>query len=239
MRGAAETIGIAVNFYLQTHAAPENVVYWTLELPSAAPNVSVDNAIAVFSALQELVHDAAVVDRRLSFGVVLEAGSFRIGGTYLGCLAEFESKIAPELRRCGNAATSTGSYDALHSNPDINATELVWLEALDILSGECSGLVVPEPYLERRNFYAHGTTVKEPGILPSNLRSYFRYMADQGQSTDHDWFVILNLHGGADSQINTDEKNDPKYSAYCSRNLAWVAQHFAFVDNREEFPKNG
>jgi hypothetical protein len=204
MRGAADMIGIAVNFYLQTQPAPKKVVSWTLDLPPAAPSRSVDNATAAFLTLQKFAHDADAIDRRLSFGVTLGVDRFHVAGTYLGSFEQFNAKVGPALRCCRHLILGADPGDSDDDdeeekstvddpNPDLTAKEVSWLEALRILS-ESGTLTVPEPHMDRSNFYAKSVTVKEPGLSEFNLRSFFEYMARQGKSAEYadlGWYATI------------------------------------------------
>lgn len=66
LRGAAESFGIIVYFYLQTKPAPLSVVDWEYTIPGMY--VSADTSAAVFSNIQDFSLNASVIDRNLAFG---------------------------------------------------------------------------------------------------------------------------------------------------------------------------
>ncbi|KAI0124012.1 hypothetical protein BJ170DRAFT_711875 [Xylariales sp. AK1849] len=220
MRGAAESFGIITAFYLQTRPAPETVVYFSYDLKEAATNE--EKAIQAFWHIQDFARNSPVTDRHISFGIVLTDGGFSVGGTYLGSLEVFQSTVAPELLR--GVPTPTSS----------RVEENGWINTLKILAGD--DLDIPEPYELRSNFYAKSVTVPEPGMTEDALESYFRYIFHQGKEAPVDWYAIIDLYGGNDSQIST---RGVDFAAFRGRNLTWVAQHQGFVDNKVSFPDIG
>ncbi|KAK9419116.1 hypothetical protein SUNI508_01093 [Seiridium unicorne] len=223
MRGAADMIGIAVNFYLQTRRAPENVIKWDLDLSTSAPINNIETATDIFLHLQAVAQNPDVVDKNISFGLVLGPGQwFNVGGIYLGSLDHFNDVIAPEL---------------LHRIPgtkEIKIRELNWIETLKHLGGD--DLTVADPYTEQSNFYAKSVIVPQPGASRESVRGYMNFIAAAGQKQDFGWYAILDLYGGSGSQINT---KDIDFAAYRDRSSMWVAQHQAYVRNDATFPKEG
>lgn len=68
MRGAADSFGIATLFYLQTVAAPENVVNWAVDIPAAMERAEV--VTGGFLKLQDVVlGGSSGFDRNVSFGI--------------------------------------------------------------------------------------------------------------------------------------------------------------------------
>lgn len=68
MRGAGDAFGIATTFYLQTVAAPENVVNWQVIIPGAVESPA--TVTSGFLKLQTLVLNGdAEFDRNTSFGI--------------------------------------------------------------------------------------------------------------------------------------------------------------------------
>ncbi|KAI1841548.1 hypothetical protein JX266_012300 [Neoarthrinium moseri] len=227
MRGAAEMIGIAVYFYLQTHSAPESVVKWDFDLSPAAPTSNVQAAVDTVLHVQDFAHNASVVDRKLSFGLVFTKNGLGLGGTYLGSIDKFTDYIAPAL------------LQYLPITPDkFNIREVSWLEALKILGGD-DLTVPPMNQAARSNFYAKSTTVAEPGLSRESVLSYVKFIANEGQRAPEGvhWYAILDFYGGTDSQIN--DKSTLALlppAAFGDRNLVWVAQYQAYVNNDCEFP---
>ncbi|KAK8079077.1 hypothetical protein PG994_002884 [Apiospora phragmitis] len=240
MRGAAESFGIVVNFYLQTQPAPEKVVRWTYEFGDLISDMGMQGAVSAMLNLQELMQDGSLVDRQLSFGVNLGKQRFGLSGVYLGSLENFANKIQPAFLQCFPKAPERGGQCEV----------LGWLKNLESWSG---GDPLSLDSAVRGNFFAKSVTVPEPGLSAAALTSYFEHIAsvsapshkkseereEQQAQEEHDigWFVIIDLYGGADSQINNTARHSD--AAYPHRSALWVAQHYAFTDNERPFPAAG
>ncbi|KAK7727200.1 hypothetical protein SLS63_007251 [Diaporthe eres] len=227
MRGAGPSFGIATTLYLETQPAPTVTTYFGFSFPNAAPATSMDTAVSSFIHLQNMAHNASVTDRKISFGITLGPNDFQLRGVYLGSASDFNSTISPELLRGLPQPSSP-----------VTVQELNWQANLELLAG--GSLVVPtsEPYTARDNFFAKSVAVPEPGFSTGALTSYMTYIANQGASPPAlvSWFAIVNLDGGADSQINA---RGADFSAYGHRNLMWTVQNYGFVGADQTFPDAG
>ncbi|ETS76860.1 hypothetical protein PFICI_10734 [Pestalotiopsis fici W106-1] len=223
MRGAADMIGIAINFYLQTQPAPAKVVRWELDLASIAPVVDIDRATDAFMHLQEVAHDSTVFNANISFGVVLgPARWFHVAGIYIGSEQMFRDALVPHL------------LSGICKSMQVKSTELGWIDALKALAGD--DLTVTETYSERSNFYAKSVTIPEPGAPRDSIRTYMEFIATVGQEQQNfGWYAILDLYGGAGSTINMNHSS----AAYRDRGSMWVAQHQAYVGGDVQFPEDG
>ncbi|KAI5919421.1 hypothetical protein F4810DRAFT_724628 [Camillea tinctor] len=221
MRGAADAFGIVINFYLKTQPAPEKVINWYIDTPGAAQ--SVKTAVDAFLHIQSFANDASAIDRRLGFGVHLGSSRFSIGGTYFGSREEFDSTVLPAL------------LGGIPGRPKMDIQEVDWLTSLKLLnSGEDLGIT--ETYAVRSNFFAKSVTVPHPGLSRDALNSYFKYIFNEASSAPVQYFITVDLYGGADSQIRA---KDPEFSAFSHRNAMWVAQHYGYVDKADVFPEAG
>jgi FAD/FMN-containing dehydrogenase len=227
MRGAAPSFGIATNLYLQTQPAPAVTTYFGFSFPGAAPATSIDTAIASFMHLQNMAQNASVTTRDLSFGITLGTNGFQVRGVHLGSPRDFNNSIAPELLRGLPQPSSPTTVQ-----------ELDWRSNLEVLNGGSLVVSTTGPYTARDNFFAKSVAVPEPGFSAAALRSYIAYIANQGANPPApvSWFAIINLDGGADSQINV---RDADFSAYGHRNLMWTVQNYGFVGADETFPDAG
>lgn len=177
--------------------------------------------------LQDMAQNASVTTRDLSFGITLGTNGFQVRGVYLGSAGDFNNSIAPELLR-GLPQPSTPT----------TVQELDWRANLEVLAGGSLEVSTTQPYTARDNFFAKSVAIPEPGISAAALRSYITYIANQGANppVPVSWFAIINLDGGADSQINA---RDVDFSAYGHRNLMWTVQNYGFVGADETFPEAG
>lgn len=225
MRGAADSFGIVVNFYVQTQPLPSSVVYFELNFPDAAADV--EAGVSAGLHLQAAAHNASVTDRRLAFGLVIAPGTYTLRGTYLDDDgSRFNASVLPELLR------GLPAYDAGGSR----VSALGYLDSLAVLAGGSLSVATTAPYRGHDNFFAKSVTVPEPGLTEAAWRAYLTYARGAG-STDSppvSWFAIVNLEGGADSQINARAVDS---AAYPHRATTWTAQHYGYVGQDEVFPR--
>ncbi len=224
MRGAADSFGIVVNFYLRTQPAPESVVNWEFGFDRLLTDVP--GAVAAFMQLQDFAQDPATVDRYLSFGLFLDGGlGLRVTGVYMGSLARFQTVIAPKL------------LGSLPKPPSFSSIKQVgWLESLTMLSGR-DELAVPPHGIpdDRHNFFAKSVTSPDR-LSEAAITSYFRFICSRGPTAPVAWFSILNLLGGADSQVDI---GGPGFSACPSHSSFWIVQNYGSAPRDSPFPKDG
>ncbi|KAI5859928.1 putative glucooligosaccharide oxidase [Durotheca rogersii] len=221
MRGAADSFGIAVNFYLETQPAPESVTNWYIKICDATK--SVENAVSALQHIQTYVHDESLIDRRLGLNVSLSSDFFGIGGTYFGSRADFEDAILPALLK------------GIPENPTIEVQQVDWLTSLKLLN-QGQDLHVSDNYADHSNFFAKSAIVPEPGYTKDALASFFTHLLGEGARAPVSYFIMLDLYGGADSQINNKSAGS---SAFAHRDALWVAQVYGYVGNDEPFPAEG
>ncbi|KAF2669033.1 FAD-binding domain-containing protein [Microthyrium microscopicum] len=221
LRGAADSFGIVVNFYLQTVAAPAQVINWEYDLPISLSNVP--SAVSAFLHIQDWATNATVIDSKLGMGITFSDQSVAVSGTYFGDLNTFTNKIAAELLR--GLPTPSGS----------NIKQLSWIDSLTALGGEGTLSEPVHGYNQHDNFFAKSVTIPEANPLTSaGLTSYFNYIANTPKAVS--WFAIANVYGGPGSAINT---KDTTFSSYSDRNSLWVFQHYGFVDASVTYPAAG
>lgn len=92
LRGSADSFGIITRFHLETVAAPERVVLFSLDIAGIVDDV--DEASATFLHIQNVVQDSEKVDRYLSFGFYIHDRSWTIWGVYLGDESHFENHVS-------------------------------------------------------------------------------------------------------------------------------------------------
>lgn len=209
LRGAADSFGIVVSFYLQTEAAPNTVVNWAFGFSGIfGSKTTFTNS---FLHIQDFARNASVIDGRFGMGMYTDGGhGFSVSGTFIGSLDEFNSKIAPELLR-GLPAPSSQSVQPVG-----------WIQSLTMLSNENSIQVPLTGYNAHDNFFAKSITVPESSPLTATaLGSYFDYVT--GVSAPSSWFTIINLYGGPGSAINA---KDTTFASYSDRDSLWVFQNY-------------
>ena len=108
LRGAADSFGIVTSFYLATKPAPITVIQWSFQFADMYSSAA--KATNAFLSIQNFARNAAVIDRKIGFGIFLDGRTFRIGGTYFGSLDTFNNKV------CGLLVTVLG-HEAHATNP--------------------------------------------------------------------------------------------------------------------------
>lgn len=213
LRGAADSFGIITTFYMQTQPAPASVVNWQYSIPGMFTSAA--TTAAAFAHIQSFALDAAIVDRKLGYGMYFDGQGFSISGTYFGDLTTFNSKIAPELLR----TLPTPSSSSLKS--------VDWITSLTMLAS-------PQPlqqpmtgYNLHDDFFAKSVVTPASAPLTTDaLMTYFSYIIEKGVNAPSPWYSIFNLYGGPDSQIDA---HSPSSSAYSHRSALWVVQHYGFT----------
>lgn len=210
MRGAGDSFGIATTFYLQTFEAPSSVLTFSASIPATLN--SVDTAVSSFTKLQALTLDATQISKDITLGIYTDNyGSFSLSGWCMSCDQDhFKSVTFPAIL----AAFPTADSSSVES--------LGWTDALVNAN---NGGALQEPltgYDAHDTFYAKSVVTKnaEP-LTTAQLTSYFTYILNQGRSAPSPWYTIIDLYGGADSQINVPSSDS---SAYSDRDAHWVFQ---------------
>lgn len=226
MRGAADSFGVVVNFYVQTQPIPSAVVYFAFNFPAAAADVEAGVSAAMH--LQAVAQNASVMDRNLTFGIVVAPDTYTLRGTYLGDDRRFSASILPEILR------GLPAYDANSSR----VSTVGYLDSLEILAGGPLGVSTTAPYAGHDNFFAKSVTVPEPGLTEAAWRAYLAYARGEGSAARAPvgWFAIVNLEGGVDSRINARTTG---FAAYRHRGTTWTAQNYGYVGQDEVFPAAG
>ncbi|KAF2734001.1 FAD-binding domain-containing protein [Polyplosphaeria fusca] len=210
LRGAADSFGIVLNFYLQTEPAPDSLVFFQFGWDNVL--TSEKSFVDTVLHFQDFATNASVVDDRIAFGMNLEYGDhFTMSGTFFGSAAEFNETIKPELLRGVPKPTVINTVE-----------DMEWIPYLIIFGGLDNTINVPETgYDMHDDFFAKSITVPEKDGLSHNaLASFYRYISKGSPSS---YFVIINLYGGPGSAINT---KDTEFAAYNDRDSLWVFQNY-------------
>lgn len=224
MRGAGDSVGIAVKFYLQTKPAPTSVVNWAFTFQGFMSNVS--TAVDGLMHIQDFALNSSVVDRNMGFGMYTDMyNGLSISGTYFGDNSTFTTKVAPELLR-GLPTPSTVKTDVA----DWMST-LAWLGGADTIS------TPPHGYDKHDIFFAKSVvTPQSTPLTAAAWEGFVSYITENAFPGDEvNWYSIIDLYGGADSQINA---KDVDFSAYSQRDTLWTFQNYAYVNNGT-FPDSG
>ncbi|KAF2826187.1 FAD-binding domain-containing protein [Ophiobolus disseminans] len=208
IRGAADSFGIVTTFYLQTRPAPASVTYFQFDLNGVFDSKAIFTN--TFMHLQDVAKNASVVNNKVSFGMYLDNyGTYSLSGAYFGSVADFNSKVKPELLRSLPSSTPT-------------VQSLSWYDFLIKTSGSPSLKVPLTGYDEHDNFFAKSVTVPEKdGLTATTMNALYDYL----KTATVEYFVIINLYGGPGSAINTKDTN---FAAYNDRDSLWVLQNYGY-----------
>ncbi|KAI1090538.1 putative glucooligosaccharide oxidase [Rostrohypoxylon terebratum] len=222
MRGAADSFGIVKSFYLDTVPAPEAVFHWSIKINDATR--SIKSAVRALRHIQEVVH-SDVVDRNLGLQLNVSHNHFSLDGTYLGSLETLEKNILPSLT------------SEIPEENDTLITQHDWLASVKSLNQSQDIETDPSAvYQEHVNFFAKSVVVPEPGFTKRAAETFFSYLLNKGPHPTIGYFILLDLYGGSDSQIN---EKGLDFSAFAHRKSCWVIQIHGFAKNDEEFPQEG
>ena len=97
LRGAAESIGIVVNFYLQTEPAPASVTYFSYSFSNMFSNRP--TFTNTFLHVQDFATNSSVVDDKIAFGIYLDGSDFSLSGSTFGSLNDFKTRVCRQVRR--------------------------------------------------------------------------------------------------------------------------------------------
>lgn len=217
IRGAAESLGIVVNFYLQSRDAPSSVTYFEVQWSGVFDTK--DRFTNTLLHLQDFARNSSVVDNRISFGIYMDGyGSFSPSGAFFGSVDEFNTKIRPEFIR------------GLVAPAKIIVESYSWYDYLVKVSGTTTIKVPLTGYNDHDNFFAKSITVPEAdGFSSAALGSLYDYMK---KGTSVDYYSIINLYGGPGSAINA---KDTEFAAYNDRDSLWVVQNYGSTANSVDF----
>jgi hypothetical protein len=206
IRGAADSFGIVVNFYLQTQPAPESVTYFAFRynnLFEGSKQAFVDTLLHI----QDFAKNQTIIDDRISFGINLDGTNYNIGGTFFGTVDEFNTRIKPEFLR------------TLSMPKETIVQKYEWIPYLTLMSDKTD---IREPltgYDDHDDFFAKSITVPEAnGLTTKSLGAFWDVIKGGAPTT---WFTIINLYGGPGSKINNKDSN---FAAYSERDSLWVLQ---------------
>lgn len=160
-------------------------------------------------ALQTLSTNATIVDRNISYGIYTDVDStFSLSGWYFGNQDTFTKIIFPEILKAFPAAAFS------------SITSKSWLDSLVAEAGEA--LSQPTTgYSKHDTFYAKSIITKQASPVTLEAWKAFWTYAIGGHGRSEPWFSIINLYGGADSQINVPAVGS---SAYGDRDSMFVIQ---------------
>ncbi|KAF8634258.1 hypothetical protein AX17_004215 [Amanita inopinata Kibby_2008] len=223
MRGASGSYGIVTSIKVKTFPAPASTTVfqysWHLKATEAA------KAVAAFQKFVE-TDLPKEFDAEFVIGKGSEIGSISFGltGGWYGPADKFNATIAPYLKTVPKPESkkiTVGSY--------INSVK--YLGGLGTLSTHNA----PDT---SDTFYVKSlmTPEQSPISVPA-LNAFMKYMANEGFTSNTDWFVEMELYGGKNSAINAVPLDA---TAFGRRNAMWTIQFYASSSNHNPpYPSSG
>ncbi|KAJ6469253.1 glucooligosaccharide oxidase [Mycena sanguinolenta] len=225
IRGASPSFGIVTSIEVQTYPAPPSAIVFeytwnNLDIKTAS------NGIASFQTF-------AASDIPPEFGaeLVFTAGdkkglvNFGLTGAFYGDAKLFNSTLAPYLKTLpktpSNATITPGSY--------INSVAVL---AAPMGLNTSSAPDSPNTFYTKSLMTPSGAPMSQAAIT-----AFVTYMANQGFTSDTDWFVEVELYGGTNSAINTVPLDS---TAFAKRDTLFTIQFYASSSNSyPPYPKDG
>ncbi|KAG6895643.1 hypothetical protein C0992_000242 [Termitomyces sp. T32_za158] len=222
LRGSASSFGITTSIEVATQPAPPSATIFRYTW-----DLKVDAAVQGLAAFQSFVE----TDIPAHFGgeINLSRGSsagtitFELLGGWYAPVEGLNSTLAPLLSQMPaepRALIQTGSY--------LNSAILLAGQSLDTMS-------TPDSH---DTFYAKSLMTPESSPISKNaLLAFVRYIANEGFTSQMEWFVQFELYGGQNSAINSVS---PDATAFAHRSSTFTIQFYASAPgNVPPFPSDG
>ncbi|KAI5479979.1 glucooligosaccharide oxidase [Pseudohyphozyma bogoriensis] len=183
LAGSAPSYAIVTAFHVQTYAAPPTAINFDYSWP--AGTLTSSNAAFLFKSFQDF---GATAPKELGISYTLgQGGSVELSGVYYGTKNEFENVFG-------------GFVDSMAGGYSTSVQEMTWIESLADLAGGQS-LDTSGAAESRDDFLAKSLVTPEGMPIEDEvLQSFMDYCFNTTTSTE--WFVEVNLYGGANSTIN-------------------------------------
>lgn len=216
LRGAGGSYGIITAFGVQTHAAPSTLVYGIYKWDDQ----SVDATAGILSAYQNWSSTSA--PKEWGSTLNMNAGSSRglvnmsFTITYMGDQSTFNNVISSLLAQLP-APTTTPT-----------PTSQGWKDTLQLLAGNQNlNTSLANDYQD--TFYAKSIMTPQASPMSMDaLTNFATYLSTNGvdavKNNQQEWFVQVELYGGANSQINAVAVND---TAFVHRSSLFTIQFYA------------
>ncbi|KAK4221434.1 hypothetical protein QBC38DRAFT_403351 [Podospora fimiseda] len=188
LRGAGSNFGIVSTFRFKTFAAPSQVTVFEVNLPWNSAQAIVSG----WTAIQDWLKAGA--PKEVNGRVFGSAMQTQIQGLYHGTPAQLRTAIQPLLTKLGASLSRAQQYD--------------WMGAFSYYTyGQ--QVDVTRPYNLVETFYSKSLVTP---ALPNNvLQNVANYWIQRAKSLNRDWFIIIDLYGGANSAITKVPANATSY----------------------------
>ncbi|KAF8217480.1 glucooligosaccharide oxidase, partial [Mycena galopus ATCC 62051] len=225
IRGASPSFGIVTSIEVQTFPAPPSAIVfeykWTdLDIKTAAAGIASFQTYAASNIPPEF-------GAELVFGTGSKKGlvDFGLTGAFYGDANLFNSTLAPYLQTLPNNPTNAsvipGSY--------INSVAVL---AAPMGLNTSAAPDQPNTFYTKSLMTPSGAPMSQAAIT-----AFVTYMANEGFTSDTNWFVEVELYGGTNSAINAVPLNS---TAFAKRDTLFTIQFYASSwTGSPPYPKDG
>ncbi|OCL01673.1 Glucooligosaccharide oxidase [Glonium stellatum] len=212
LRGAGASFGIVTNFKFQTFTAPSPNIVFTYMFSFG----SQQQAVSAISAIQTYTRSTMPTELNMRF--TINPYSTTLSGVYYGSQAAFTAAIQPLL-----STMPAPLYNTVQS--------MGWLDTLTAYSNGALATTLNYDYHE--TFFAKSLMPSE--LSDAAITAFVAYWFNTAKSNTRDWYVMMDLHGGAGSAIS---KVAADATSYAHRDAIFKFQFYDRVDSGT-YPSNG
>ncbi|KAF8610253.1 FAD-binding domain-containing protein [Ceratobasidium sp. AG-I] len=205
LRGAGASYGIVTQWTFAALKAPTSVIGYSVNYGSTQSKSKIASLLGAWEKL------AITAPKELAmFAVLANNGD---GGLYLQFTGDYYG-----TKSAFNSVTS--NWTTVLSPGTIKATTYNWYDSLVAEDGQLS-TSGPQP---KDNFFAKSLFTKQ-ALTAAKWTSFVNYLASSGISSNTDWFVEIDLYGGAVKAAGADATSFAHRDAILSFQLYASAQN--------------
>ncbi|KAF2852363.1 Glucooligosaccharide oxidase [Plenodomus tracheiphilus IPT5] len=203
MRGAGAAFGIVTEFKFKTFTAPENNIVFQY-------NLSPSNSASLVDALT-ILQNFSIYNQPPELNMRWFLGQ-QLTGVYYGNRSSFDAIMTPLL-----------SLLKIPTNNLQNAVSTKgWLDTLTFFSN--GPLAQPEIYDYHETFFAK--SLMPEYLSPAAMKALADYYFSTARHVRRGWYLLIDLHGGANSAISSIPVNA---TAYAHRKAVFKMQFYDVV----------
>ncbi|KAK4200493.1 putative oxidase [Triangularia verruculosa] len=215
LRGAGSNFGIVTSLKFKTFAAPSQVTVFSVNLPWNSASAIVQG----WSAIQDWLK--AGMPKEMNGRIFGNRMQTQIQGLYHGTQAQLQTAIQPLLTKLNAQLSQQQQYD--------------WMGAFSYYTyGQ--QVDVSRPYNLVETFYSKSLVT--PALPNSVLQNVANYWVQKARSNSREWFIIIDLYGGANSAITKVTNNATAYAFRDPNNHLFLYEFYDRVMTGS-YPSNG
>jgi len=220
IRGAGSNFGVIVSYEFNTFAQPSQVTYFTV-----TANWNANNMQANMLALENYTRYSMPAELTMRYSIN-PGGQNEFEGMYYGnktglqtALAPLFNNVSPKLS-LGSSTTTTfmGAFDYYAYTPATDPT-YPYNTVSPIEHPDAKNLHTDKH--QQENFYAKSLVVNH--LNGTAAQAFVNYIFTQGPSNTRQWWLQLDLHGGANSAVTN---GDFSTSSYAHRDKIFLMQFY-------------